>query len=132
MNISFHHVSLSVTNIENSINFYMRVLSAEVKKRYDDAEVSIALLQVWWVFLELFSFVRDQYNLPEYRKKLWSDLHTVWTKHFAFTSNEYEQLRDHIIRCNVEIEQWETVWKTVSRYMFFKDPDGILWEILEE
>lgn len=82
--------------------------------------------------IELFS-VKDFNPLPEYRKDLLFDLKTLGVKHFAFKTENIEEI--YICFKNSKTVELATELRKGGsglRYFFVKDPDGILIEIIEK
>lgn len=54
----------------------------------------------------------------------------IW--HFALCSENFESDIQKLRNSWIEISSWPKEWRLVKQYAFFKDPDWILFEILEE
>jgi len=129
---SFHHVSLSVQNLEASIGFY-GVFGFEPVFRWqaEDESLRITHLKLGEMLLELFCFA-DAVDAPESSKQLATDLPRIGIKHFGVRVADIhaakEQLETEGLTEGVEVVQG----KTGIQYFFIKDPSGILVEIVQD
>ena len=131
MKLKFHHIAISVDDITKSENFYSQILGFKKEKFYSDEKVKICNLQLGRIKLELFEF-KNKKSLPKYREKLETDMEVMGVKHFAFTTDKFDNTYNKLKSSNIEIVRDITKGKTVKRYVFFKDPNGIMFEIIEE
>jgi glyoxylase I family protein len=131
MNLKFHHIALSVLDIVKSEDFYTKILGFQKEKFYSDETVKISNLKLDSIILELFEFKKSK-PLPEYKKELITDMEVIGLKHFAFTAKNFDATYQKLKSSNVEIVRDITKGKTVKKYVFFKDPNGIMFEIIEE
>jgi glyoxylase I family protein len=127
-----HHVSLSVKDIEKSIDFYM---SFGFKKCShwiaDDQNTHIAHLQLGDYFLELFWFKNHQ-PASTSTHALETDLPTIGIKHFGLKVASIEEAKNELQKKgfanNIEIKHG----RTGIDYFFIKDPSGIFVEIVQD
>lgn len=128
---SFNHVTISVKNVEKSIEFYKK-FGFEVFKEYHDDTVDILHLKLGNMVLEIFHYY-EHFDLPEHSKDLSVDLKTVGNKHFGLGVKDIMQAKKFVEAnklCDGEIKI--TYGRLGKPYFFVKDPDGILFEIIEE
>jgi len=127
------HIALTVSDIERSASFYGRYFgfSSEQSFREGDSGPLIALLRKGSVVLELFQFEVAN-PLPHDRAVLEEDLSTVGVKHTAFAvddiAKEYERMGSDGVECITPVSNLSNGMS----YFFFKDPDGILVEVVEQ
>lgn len=130
--VKIAHLGLSVSNLARSIYFYRKAFGFRCKEKYEiaAADLTICLLEKDGVCLELFKFKKYK-ALPQYRKKLDSDLKTLGMKHFSFGVKNIKQVYSRLKKAKVKFETNLRVFENGLRYFFIKDPDGILIEIME-
>lgn len=129
---TFHHVALSVSDIERSAAFYSHFGFEQVRVwEADDSSLRIVHLKNGAALLELFGY-RDYEALPEAAKNLDSDLRVVGTKHFGLHVQDIHAVYDRLRNEGIPIESELRMGRTGIEYFFMKDPDGILFELVEE
>lgn len=128
---SFNHVTISVDNLDKTLEFYKK-FGFEKYKEYRDENVDIVMLKLKDMVLEIF-YYQEREELPEHSKNLGVDLKTIGNKHFGLGVKnimeakkfvEDNQLNDSEIIINKG--------RLGKPYFFIKDPNGILMEIIEE
>ena len=128
---SFNHVTISVDNLDKTLEFYKK-FGFEKYKEYRDENVDIVMLKLKDMVLEIF-YYQEREELPEHSKNLGVDLKTTGNKHFGLGVKnimeakkfvEDNQLNDSEIIINKG--------RLGKPYFFIKDPNGILMEIIEE
>lgn len=126
-----HHIAFTVSNTEESINWYQDKLGFEVIHKYNKHSMEITQLKLDDVRLELFCYGKDTKPLPDYRKTLMDDLHVIGTKHLCI---EVDDLDDTIKELQSKGVKFATEIDTAGfggRYIFFKDCNGILIELYQ-
>jgi len=129
---SFHHVSLSVRNLKNSIEFYALFGFKPVFRwQSDDKMLSIVHLKLGQTLLELFCF-ENAVAAPASSQQLITDLPRIGIKHFGIKVADIHAAREALqsigLAGGVEVVQG----KTGIEYFFIKDPSGILIEVVQD
>jgi len=130
---TFHHACLSVTNREQSVEFYNQLGFEQVHLwEADDQSLTITHLKNGGVILELFCYA-DYKPAPETIHSTKTDLPIIGTKHFGLKVDSIEAAREDLAtKSIVEKDIAITQGRTGPRYFFIEDPDGILVEIAED
>ncbi|NWF38584.1 hypothetical protein F3F96_05510 [Mariprofundus sp. NF] len=153
---SFHHVSLSVQNLESSIEFYATFGFEPVYDwQAEDKKVAIVHLtqgihahrptgdlqsskrqsgpfvKQEEVLLELFCF-EDATEAPESSKELATDLPRIGIKHFGIRVTDIHGALTHLRQLGLADDVEVVEGKTGIQYFFIKDPSGILVEIVQD
>ena len=82
--ISFHHVGISVPNVEESIAWYKKMFGFEVVTRMNQGSgMTVGHIKRGNCYIELFQ-VAGAKPLPEYRRDPSADLRVNGLVHFAF------------------------------------------------
>jgi glyoxylase I family protein len=126
------HIAISVSNLDNSIDFYKKSFGLDCTDKYtnESAGLNICVLKRDGVTLELFCF--ENFNpLPEYRRNLDSDLKTLGVKHFCLGVADIEETYNRLRKSDIEFVTDIRMFESGARYFFIKDPDGILVEVME-
>ena len=128
--IFLHHGALSVSDAARSIAFYESVLGFVVDTRIvvQDGDLEIVFLKKGGRYLELFCR-RNAQPLPEHATDHERDFGVIGTKHLAFGTDDPEAV--HAELAHRGVAGLTPVYDgTHYRYFFFKDPDGIVLEIV--
>ncbi len=132
MIFKFHHVSLSVKNIEVSIKFYNNFdFKEELRFTSVDGHTIISHLKNGSVFIELFQ-INDSYDLPKVESVV-TDLKVRGLRHFALQVDNIE-LTAHYLLAQKIISAIPVIQmgRTGIRYFFLRDPDETFIEIIED
>lgn len=128
---SFNHVTISVENLEKTIEFY-KVFGFVIFNEYHDEEVDIVTLKLNDITLEVFHYM-DNNQLPDHSKYLTVDLKTIGNKHFGIGVKDINEAKKFIEDNNLTTDEITiTKGRLGKPYFFIKDPNGILMEIIEE
>lgn len=128
---NFNHVTISVNNLEESLEFYKK-FGFVIHKEYHDNTVDIVMMRLDSMILEMFHY-KEHEELPEHSKNLGVDLKTIGNKHFGLGVSDINSAKKFIEEnhlCDSEITI--TKGRLGKPYFFIKDPNGILMEIIEE
>lgn len=128
---NFNHVTISVDNLEETLNFY-KLFGFEKHKEYHDENVDIVMLKLGNMILEIFHYIKNN-ELPEHSKDLGIDLKTIGNKHFGIGVKDINEAKKFIEENKLnDSEITITKGRLGKPYFFIKDPNGILMEIIEE
>jgi len=125
-----HHVALTVRNLGVSIAWYADIFDAHVIDKYEKHGLEIAQLKIGNAWIELFA--GGESGLPDYRKTLKGDISTVGTKHLALETDDLDALVKKLREKRVAFETEMDTAHFGGRYVFIKDPDGILIELYQK
>ncbi len=129
---TFHHVALSVVDLDASVAFYRQLGFEPVFDwQAEDGALRIAHLKQRDALLELFCFA-DQVAAPESAARLESDLPRIGIKHFGVRVADIQQARARIEALGLAADIRITHGRTGIDYFFIKDPNGILVEIVQD
>jgi glyoxylase I family protein len=133
LSLSFHHVALSVVDLQKSTEFYEQLGFYKVH-HYTNLEgvYEVVHLKLEDMMLELFSYT-DYQPLAASAQENDTDLPIVGTKHFALKTDDIKKTLQAFKK--MTIAHKDTVvkqGKTGIQYFFFQDPDGILVEIVQD
>lgn len=128
---NFNHVTISVENLDETLEFYKKFGFVEYKEYHDD-NVDIVMIQLEKMILEIFHY-KEKEELPEHSKELGKDLKTIGNKHFALGVKDIDEAKEFVEKNNLcKIEIIINKGRLGKPYFFIKDPNGILMEIIEE
>lgn len=129
---SVHHISLSVKDTAESVDFYIKLGFSKVYQWVSETEdVTIVHMKLNDTFLELFNF-KDNKEAPESTKLLETDLPRVGIKHFGLKVDSINKAKEFVILNglteSVEIKRG----RTEIDYFFIKDPSGNHIEFVQD
>ncbi len=131
MNFNVNHVTISVKDVEKSIEFYKEFGFVEYKNYRDDS-VQISTLKLGNMVLEIFCY-KEFEKMPNHAKDLKVDLKTIGTKHFGLGVKSVEEAKEFLLSKGILQDEVQIQKGRLGKdYFFIKDPDGILVEIIEE
>ena len=129
--LHLHHGCISVTDLDRSLEFYARVLGFEQESRrlLPGGELEIAFLRRGDDRLEVVCHA-DAQPLPDFAAEPKSDFRVVGTKHLSFGTADPEDLHAFLAEQQVDGLTEIADNNPTYRYFFFRDPDGIVLEIV--
>jgi catechol 2,3-dioxygenase-like lactoylglutathione lyase family enzyme len=129
LTLCFHHVALSVPDIDAAAFWYADMLGFAVERRFSlPAGTKALFLRRDEMRIELFEVV-DPAPLPPDRSDPRKDLHTLGHKHFCFATSHYEDWRTRLLEKGVAIIL-EVGDGKADRGLFFNDLAGNVIEIV--
>lgn len=128
---NFNHVSISVEDLEKTLDFYKK-FGFEIHKEYHDDTVDIVMLKLNGIILEIFHYFEHN-ALPEHSKDLNVELKTIGNNHFALGVRDINEAKEFVEKNNLYNGEITIKQGRLGKpYFFIKDPSGILIEIIEE
>lgn len=128
---NINHVAISVTNIENSIEFYKKFGFKDFKSwKAEDNSIKINMLKLNNTILEIF-YYKEYAKLPKTAKTTATDLPIIGTKHFALGVENIEQAKKFVLENGISKTIDIKTGRLGKQYFFINVPDGILVEIIE-
>lgn len=128
---NFNHVTISVDNLENTLEFYNK-FGFKIYKEYHDESVDIIMLKLGNMILEIFHY-QEKEQLPAHSKDLGIDLKTIGNKHFGLGVKDIMKAKNFVE--DNKLNDKEIIinkGRLGKPYFFIKDPNGILMELIEE
>jgi len=129
---SFHHVALSVSDLDASVSFYGLLGFKQVFRwQADDASLVIVHLRQGAALLELFCFA-NTVAAPASSGQLETDLPRIGIKHFGLRVDDIHAARARMQSLGLAESINIVQGRTGVDYFFIKDPSGILVEIVQD
>jgi methylmalonyl-CoA/ethylmalonyl-CoA epimerase len=130
--ISFHHVGVSVPNVEESIEWYRKMLGFDVVQRMSqggDNGMVVAHIKRGNCYIELFQ-VAGAKPLPEYRRDPSADLRVHGLAHIAFQVSDVFAAVKELKAKGAEIAM-EPVDTPGVAFAFIRDNSGNCFELIQ-
>jgi glyoxylase I family protein len=145
-----HHFSFSVTNLERTIHFYTKVLGIRLQSRgqnkYDTlgtalfgtkwgvnqqhADLELAVVNVGGTRVEFIEY-KDPKAQPYHKNPA-----IAGSAHLAFKVDNIEETRKKMEEAGVEfhspINSYMEAGKVEWKWCYFRDPDGIVLELVQQ
>lgn len=129
---SIHHVAVTASDFEVSLNFYIRLgFELLVKKNLKEKSKKIALLRQGNFKLELFWF-DGALNRPESRNEIGNNVHEVGAKHFALQVDSIQDARSRLQKLGISLASEPAMGDSGYEFFFIRDPDGIWIEFVKD
>jgi len=145
-----HHFSFSVTNLERTIEFYTKLLGLKVQSRgrnkYDT--LGIALFGTKWglnqqqadLELAVINIGGTRVEFIEYKDPKARSYHKnpsiAGSAHLAFKVDDIEETRRKLEAAGVEfhapVNTYREAGKIEWKWCYFRDPDGIVLELVQQ
>ena len=131
--LSFHHIGISVANLEESIAWYKEMLGFEEVMRMDQG-VTIEKMIIGHIkrgncYIELFQ-VAGAKPLPEYRRDPNADLAVHGLKHFGLQVDDVHAAVKELKAKGVEVAM-EPIDTPGAAFAFIRDNSGNAFELIE-
>jgi catechol 2,3-dioxygenase-like lactoylglutathione lyase family enzyme len=131
--ISFHHIGISVKDLDESIAWYKEVLGFEEVMRMNQGEtiqnMKIGHIRRGNIYIELFQ-VAESRPLPEYRRDPNEDLRVQGIKHFGLQVDDAHAAVEELKAKGVEIAM-EPIDTPGVCFVFIRDNSGNAFELIE-
>ena len=131
--LSFHHIGISVANLEESIAWYKEMLGFEEVMRMDRGEtienMIIGHIKRGNCYIELFQ-VAGAKPLPEYRRDPNADLAVHGLAHFALQVDDVHAALEELKAKGVEVAMGPIDTPGVA-FAFIRDNSGNAFELIE-
>lgn len=131
--ISFHHVGISVANLDESIDWYKNMLGFEEVMRMDQGmtedKMSIGHIRRGNCYIELFQVVGSK-PLPEYRRDPNADFGVQGLKHFALQVSDVQAVIKELKAKGVEVA-FGPIDTSGICFAFIRDNSGNAFELIE-
>lgn len=130
MDLSIHHIALSIGSIKRSLPFYTALGFTEERTWTSEIySATVTILQKDHLRLELWDAQGDR-GLPIYRQNQRSELKALGTKYIGLSTPDIETTHEHLLKKGLRVSELRTR-EDDTRYALLHDPDGILIELIE-
>jgi lactoylglutathione lyase len=125
--MEFHHISITVKNLNESIKFYTEVFGFKFHSQFskDEGNTKFAYLKSTNLTIELWEFKN-----PTASKDDLTDLKRIGYGHLAFSTNSIDQLCDRLNDLDLDFSPIK-VGASGKKFSLGKDINGISIEIIE-
>ena len=128
---SIHHVAVTASDFEKSLEFYERLgFKTLIKRDVPEKQKKIALLSLGNLKLELFWYA-DFEDHPESRDTMGNSVKQVGQKHFALKVDSLQEARVDLTNKGIDLVSEPDIGDCGYDFFFIRDPDGIWIEIVE-
>jgi methylmalonyl-CoA/ethylmalonyl-CoA epimerase len=131
--LSFHHIGISVANLDESIAWYEKMLGFEEITRMEQGatikQMKIGHIQRGNCYIELFE-VAGAKPLPDYRRDPNADLAVHGLKHFGLQVDNLQAALKELRAKDVEVAM-EPIDTPGVAFAFIRDNSGNAFELIE-
>jgi methylmalonyl-CoA/ethylmalonyl-CoA epimerase len=130
--ISFHHVGISVPNVDESVAWYQKMFGFEVVLRMNqgaDSGMIVTHIKRGNCYIELFQ-VAGAKPLPDYRRDPSADLKVHGLAHFAFQVSDVAAATKELRAKGAEIAMGPVDTPSVA-FAFIRDNAGNTFELIQ-
>ena len=129
---TIHHVAVTVSDFERSIDFYEKLgFTVLVKKDTPEKKKKLALLRKGDLNLEMFHY-DDLTNNTSNRDTIGNNVKEVGQKHFALRIDSVEDTISQLKASDIELASEPDVGDAGYQFFFIRDPDGIWIEYVQD
>jgi glyoxylase I family protein len=119
------HIAITVNNLDESIPFYRDVLGFQVGKQFERKE---------WkgkaCFLHKSNFAIELWEFEGGKENDLGDIKMKGLRHLAFEVEDMDDAVKELRAKGVDVREPQE-GKTVKKFTFFEDPDGVVLELVE-
>ena len=121
------HTTITVRDLQRSVDFYMRLLGFTI-----DHEMWIPESNLQIVFLRLGDTILELFGVSEIRGEVISDVNeVVGYKHICLLVDSVDEEYERLSKAGVEFRILPATVQGMVRIAFLKDPDGMDIELIE-
>lgn len=121
------HTTITVRNVEKSIDFYTRLLGFTIEREMWIPEARLRI-----VFLRLEDTMLELFGVPEIHGEMISNVNeVVGYKHICLLVDSVDDEYERLARAGVHFRISPVTIQSAVRIAFFSDPDGLDIEMIE-
>lgn len=121
------HTTITARNLEESVDFYTRLLGFT-----SDREMWLPEEKLRIVFLRLGDTTLEMFGVPEIHGEMISHANeVVGYKHIALLVDSVDEEYERLSKAGVKFNLLPKTIQDVVRIAFFRDPDGMDIELIE-
>lgn len=121
------HTTITARNLEESVDFYTRLLGFTI-----DREMWLPEEKLRIVFLRLGDTTLEMFGVPEIHGEMISHANeVVGYKHIALLVDSVDEEYERLYKAGVKFTLLPKTIQDVVRIAFFRDPDGMDIELIE-
>jgi methylmalonyl-CoA/ethylmalonyl-CoA epimerase len=132
MNLRPHHVGISVSDMQRSLDWYRNILGFHLRAStsIEESDLKIAYISNGVFEIELFER-RGSWRIPTRDTDVLESFTAQGYKHFAFEVKDVDATWSTLQSKDLDLVSEPTTNTDLGvRYCFIRDPDGILIEFL--
>lgn len=126
--MKFHHVAITVTNLEESQKFYQDFFNFNISKSFErrDMGAKAVFLELDGFFIELWKFVDFRENIDNLK-----DIKIRGIRHIAFEVENIDNIVSDFRQRGLEVSE-PKLGASGHVYSFTSDPNGVALEIYQK